>query len=240
VGKYITLRDAYKSIYEALTHGGVANGVKVAVRMVESEEVEAKGAAAMLDGVSGILVPGGFGGRGVEGKIEAVRYARERGVPFFGICLGMQCAVMEFARNVCGLEKANSTEFEEKTPHPVIHLMESQRGVVAKGGTMRLGLYPCELREGTKSRAAYGAAEVRERHRHRFEFNNAYRESMAAKGLVFSGLSPDGELVELVELRDHPWFVACQFHPEFQSTPLAAHPLFRGFVAAAKRAGKGA
>jgi CTP synthase len=240
VGKYITLRDAYKSIYEALTHGGVANGVKVAVRMVESEEVEAKGAAALLEGVSGILVPGGFGGRGVEGKIEAVRYARERGIPFFGICLGMQCAVMEFARNVCGLAKANSTEFDEAAPHPVIHLMESQRGVVAKGGTMRLGLYPCELREGTKSRAAYGAAGVRERHRHRFEFNNAYREAMAAKGLVFSGMSPDGELVELIELRDHPWFVACQFHPEFQSTPLAAHPLFRGFVAAARRAKQGA
>ena len=238
VGKYITLRDAYKSIYEALTHAGVANGVKVAVRMVEAEEVEAKGAAGLLQGVSGILVPGGFGGRGVEGKIAAVRYARESGIPFFGICLGMQCAVMEFARNVCGLEQANSTEFEDKTPHPVIHLMESQRGVAAKGGTMRLGVFPCALREGTKGRAAYGVADVRERHRHRFEFNNAYRDAMAAKGLVFSGLSPDGELVELVELRDHPWFVACQFHPEFQSTPLAAHPLFRGFVAAARRAGK--
>ncbi len=240
VGKYITLRDAYKSIYEALTHAGVANGVKVAVRLVESEEVTAKGAAALLDGVSGILVPGGFGGRGVDGKIEAVRYARERGIPFFGICLGMQCAVMEFARNVCGLPGANSTEFDEKTPHPVIHLMDDQRGVTAKGGTMRLGVYPCALREGTKGRAIYGAAEVRERHRHRFEFNNAYREALAAKGLVFSGLSLDGELVELVELRDHPWFVACQFHPEFQSTPLASHPLFRGFVAAARQRGKGA
>jgi CTP synthase len=240
VGKYITLRDAYKSIYEALTHGGVANGVKVAVRMVESEKIEETGADALLKGVAGILVPGGFGGRGVEGKIAAVRYAREHRIPFFGICLGMQCAVMEFGRHVCGLDKADSTEFKPETAHPVIHLMESQRGVTAKGGTMRLGLYPCALRDGTRARAAYGAAAVRERHRHRFEFNNAYRDAMAAQGLVFSGLSPDGELVEVVELKDHPWFVGCQFHPEFQSTPLAAHPLFRGFVAAAMKTGKGA
>jgi CTP synthase len=235
VGKYITLRDAYKSIYEALTHGGVANGVKVVVRMVESEEIEARGADALLKGAAGILVPGGFGGRGVEGKIAAVRYARENRIPFFGICLGMQCAVMEFARNVCGLAGANSTEFDEAAPHPVIHLMESQKTVRAKGGTMRLGAYPCALSEGTHGRAAYGRAAVSERHRHRYEFNNAYREAMAKKGLVFGGLSPDGELVELVELKDHPWFVACQFHPEFRSTPLEAHPLFRGFVAAAKR-----
>jgi CTP synthase len=232
VGKYITLRDAYKSIYEALTHGGIANGVKVNVRMVEAEEVESKGAEALLKGVAGILVPGGFGGRGVEGKILAVQYAREKNVPFFGICLGMQCAVMEFGLNVCGLEKANSTEFCDTTPHPVIHLMESQKTVTAKGGTMRLGAYPCKLKEGTKARAAYGAADVSERHRHRYEFNNAYRDAMAAKGMVFGGLSPDGELVELIELKGHPWFVACQFHPEFQSTPLKAHPLFRGFVAA--------
>jgi len=240
VGKYITLRDAYKSIYEALTHGGLANGVKVAVRMVESEEIEATGAATALAGAAGLLVPGGFGGRGVEGKIAAIRHARENRIPFFGICLGMQCAVMEFARNVCGLAGANSTEFDEQTPHPVIHLMESQKAVRAKGGTMRLGSYSCALAEGTAARAAYGRAEARERHRHRFEFNNAYRAALADKGLVFSGLSPDGELVELVELRGHPWFVACQFHPEFQSTPLAAHPLFRGFVAAAAGRGGGA
>jgi CTP synthase len=239
VGKYITLRDAYKSIYEALTHAGGANGVKVNVRMVESEEIEARGAEAMLTGVAGILVPGGFGGRGVEGKIAAVRYARERKIPFFGICLGMQCAVMEFARNVCGLAGANSTEFEEQTAHPVIHLMESQKTVRAKGGTMRLGAYPCALKDGTHARAAYAGASVSERHRHRYEFNNAYREVMAREGLVFSGLSPDGELVELVELKGHPWFVACQFHPEFQSTPLKAHPLFSGFVAAAVRARPG-
>ncbi len=232
VGKYITLRDAYKSIYEALTHAGVANGVKVNVRMVEAEDVKEKGAEATLKGVSGILVPGGFGGRGVEGKIVAVQYAREKKIPFFGICLGMQCAVMEFGRNVLGLAGANSTEFDEATAHPVIHLMESQKTVTAKGGTMRLGAYPCVLKEGTRGRAAYPAAAVRERHRHRYEFNNAYRDAMAARGLVFSGLSPDGELVELVELKDHPWFVACQFHPEFQSTPLKAHPLFKGFVGA--------
>jgi CTP synthase len=239
VGKYITLRDAYKRIYEALTHAGGANGVKVNVRMVESEEIEARGAEAMLTGVAGILVPGGFGGRGVEGKIAAVRYARERKIPFFGICLGMQCAVMEFARNVCGLAGANSTEFEEQTAHPVIHLMESQKTVRAKGGTMRLGAYPCALKDGTHARAAYAGASVSERHRHRYEFNNAYREVMAREGLVFSGLSPDGELVELVELKGRPWFVACQFHPEFQSTPLKAHPLFSGFVAAAVRARPG-
>jgi CTP synthase len=236
VGKYITMRDAYKSIYEALTHAGGANGVKVAVRMVESAEIENHGAEAKLKGVSGILVPGGFGGRGVEGKIEAVRYARENKIPFFGICLGMQCAVMEFGRNVCGLAGANSTEFNEAADHPVIHLMESQKAVQAKGGTMRLGAYPCDLKDGSLARAAYGAGKVSERHRHRYEFNNAYREVMAREGLVFSGLSPDGELVEVIELKGHPWFVACQFHPEFRSTPLNAHPLFRGFVGAAVRA----
>ena len=233
VGKYIGLQDAYKSIYEALTHGGIANRVKVKVRMIESEDLEQEDGAGLLDGVRGVLVPGGFGGRGIEGKIRAVQFARENGIPFFGICLGMQCAVMEFARNVCGLAGANSTEFDAGTPHAVIDLMEAQRKITAKGGTMRLGAYPCQLQPGSRAMAAYGGPEASERHRHRYEFNNAFRERMVAKGLVFSGLSPDGRLVEVVELADTAWFVACQFHPEFQSTPLRAHPLFRGFVGAA-------
>jgi CTP synthase len=232
VGKYISLRDAYKSVYEALTHGGIANGVGVEFRMVEAEDVEKQGAEELLRDAQGILLPGGFGGRGIEGKIEAVRYARERGVPFLGICLGLQCAVTEFARNVCGLAGANSTEFDPATPHPVIDLMETQRGVTKKGGTMRLGKWTCRLERGSRARAAYGADAVDERHRHRYELSNHYRETLAERGMRFSGLSPDGELVEIVELPDHPWFVACQFHPEFQSTPLAAHPLFREFVAA--------
>jgi CTP synthase len=233
VGKYITLRDAYKSIYEALTHGGIANGVRVKIRMVESEDVERKGAASLLEGVDGILVPGGFGDRGIEGKIAAIGHAREHRIPFFGICLGMQCAVTEFARTVCGMAGANSTEFAPQTEYPVIDLMETQKTVTQKGGTMRLGAYPCKVPADTRARAAYGAEQITERHRHRYEFNNAFRQVLADQGLVFSGLSPDGHLVEIVELRDHPWFVGCQFHPEFQSTPLKAHPLFRDFVAAA-------
>jgi len=233
VGKYISLQDAYKSIYESLTHGGGANDVKVCLRQVESEEVERAGAEALLAGVDGILVPGGFGDRGIEGKIAAVRYARENGIPFFGICLGMQCAVMDFARAVCGLDGANSSEFDGQTPHPVIHLMASQRNIYRKGGTMRLGAYPCCLEPGTVAAACYGATDISERHRHRYEFNNAYRRQMEEHGLVFSGLSPDGELVEVVEYPAHRWFVACQFHPEFQSTPMKSHPLFRGFVEAA-------
>ena len=232
VGKYTSLQDAYKSIYEALTHGGIASDVRVKIRTVESEDIERDGAAALLEGVHGILVPGGFGDRGIEGKIAAVRHAREKGIPFFGICLGMQCAVMEFARNVCDLADANSTEFNPDTPHPVIDLMASQKDVHDLGGTMRLGCYPCTLRAKTRSRGLYKAASIDERHRHRYEFNNAYRERLEAKGMVIAGLSPDEQLVEIVELPDHPWFTACQFHPEFQSTPLAAHPLFRGFVAA--------
>ncbi len=239
VGKYISLQDSYKSIYEALTHGGVAHDVKVRVRQVESEEIEKAGAAGLLDGVDGVLVPGGFGDRGIEGKIQAVRYARENGIPFFGICLGMQCAVMDFARHVCGLEGANSTEFKPATPHPVIHLMESQREIRKKGGTMRLGAYPCTLVPDTRAATCYGVTQIQERHRHRYEFNNDYREPLQAKGLVLSGMSPDDTLVEIVEYPAHPWFVACQFHPEFQSTPLRAHPLFNGFVgAAAGRAAK--
>jgi CTP synthase len=233
VGKYISLRDSYKSIYEALTHGGAANSAKVKVRMVESEDIEKRGAEVLLGGVGGILVPGGFGNRGVEGKIAAGRYAREQKIPYFGICLGMQCAVMEFARNVCGLEGANSTEFDQQTPHPVIDLMETQRTVQMKGGTMRLGTYPCRLTEGSLVRRAYGAEMISERHRHRYEFNNRYRAAVEGSGMVISGQSPDGSLVEVIELRDHPWYVACQFHPEFKSTALRAHPLFRDFVSAA-------
>ena len=233
VGKYISLQDSYKSIYEALTHGGIANESKVKLRMIESEEVERKGAAALLEGVSGVLVPGGFGDRGIEGKIASVKYARENNIPFFGICLGMQCAVMEFARNVCGCEGANSMEFDPKTKYPVIDLMEEQRQIKDMGGTMRLGAYPCVLREGTKVQAAYAADEISERHRHRYEFNNDFKDKLLEHGLVISGVYKEKDLVEVVEYPDHPWFVACQYHPEFQSTPLNAHPLFKGFVGAA-------
>ena len=237
VGKYISLKDAYKSIYEALSHGAFANNVDLKVRQVESEEIEKDGAEKHLAGVNGILVPGGFGNRGIEGKIAAVRYAREHRIPFFGICLGMQCAVIEFARNVCGMAGANSSEFDEKTPAPVIDLMETQKNVTEKGGTMRLGSYPCRLKDGSKSRALYGAETIGERHRHRYEVNNKFRAALAAKGLVFAGTAPDDSLVEIVELPEHPWFVACQFHPEFKSRPLAAHPIFRGFIEAAAKTG---
>ncbi len=233
VGKYVSLKDAYKSIVEALTHAAIARKVDLRIRRVESEDIEKQGSEALLAGVHGVLVPGGFGDRGIEGKIAAVRSARARRVPFLGICLGMQCAVIEFARNVCGLERANSTEFDPQTPHPVVDLMEEQKRLSAKGGTMRLGSFPCALAEDTKARAAYGAAEVAERHRHRYEFNGLYRDRMEARGLVFSGINPASRLVEMVELADHPWFVACQFHPEFQSAPLKAHPLFSGFIGAA-------
>ena len=233
VGKYISLRDAYKSIYEALSHGGIANNVRVNIRMIESEEIETRGAGTLLEGVRGILVPGGFGDRGIEGKIQAAQYARENKIPFFGICLGMQCAVIEFARNVCGMTSANSAEFAPATSYPVIDLMEEQKKISAKGGTMRLGSYPCALKQRTNSFAAYAAGEITERHRHRYEFNNMFREALEAKGLVIAGVCPEGNLVEIVELKDHPWFVGCQFHPEFKSGPLKAHPLFREFVAAA-------
>ncbi|MDX9867749.1 MAG: CTP synthase [Kiritimatiellia bacterium] len=239
VGKYISLRDAYKSVYEALTHGAVAAGVRVTVRMVESEEVERDGAAARLGGVHGILVPGGFGTRGVEGKIAAIRFAREQKVPFFGICLGMQCAVIEFARHACGLAEANSTELAPGTPHPVISLLDEQRGVTEMGGTMRLGDYPCQLKPGTRAAAAYRRGAISERHRHRYEFNPAFREKLEANGMTVAGVSPDGRLVEMVELGNHPWFVACQFHPEFVSSPVAPHPLFAAFVGAAARARPG-
>ena len=233
VGKYISLRDSYKSIYEALTHGAISAGVKLNIRMMESEEIEQDGAEAKLKGVHGILVPGGFGIRGVEGKIEAIRYARENKIPYFGICLGMQCAVIEFARHVCGLEEANSTELAPGAPHPVISLLDGQRGVTDMGGTMRLGAYPCGLVQGTKAAQAYGQEQIMERHRHRYEFNPAYRAILEKGGLVVAGLSPDGKLVEVIELKGHPWFVACQYHPEFKSTPVAPHPLFASFVKAA-------
>ncbi|MEI7437698.1 MAG: CTP synthase, partial [bacterium] len=233
VGKYISLRDSYKSVYEALTHGGIANGVRVRVRMVESEEIESGGAAAKLAGVQGILVPGGFGDRGIEGMIQTAQYARENQIPFFGICLGMQCATIEFARNVCKLADANSTEFDPDTQHPVIDLMEEQRGLTEKGATMRLGSCPCRLRTGTLAHKAYGRDDISERHRHRYEFNNRFREALTARGLVIGGVCEERNLIEMIELPEHPWFVGCQFHPEFQSTPLDAHPLFRDFVGAA-------
>ena len=233
VGKYMNLKSAYESIYEALTHAGIANNARVVKRRVESSEIEQHGAESVLSGVDGILVPGGFGIRGTEGKVRAVRYARERGIPFLGICLGMQTALIEMARNVCGLEGANSTEFDGDTPHPVVCLLDEQRNVTDMGGTMRLGAKPCVLAEGTRARAAYGCEVAHERHRHRYEFNNVYREAFEAAGVRFAGLSPDGELVEVIELADHPWFVATQFHPEFRSRPIEAHPLFAGFVAAA-------
>jgi len=232
VGKYIELTDAYKSIYEALTHAGITHNVDVKFRKVSSEAVEKEGVEALLGGSQAILVPGGFGDRGIEGKISAIRYARENSIPFFGICLGMQCACIEFGRNVMGLEGAHSSEFDKDTPHPVIDLMADQNDVTEKGGTMRLGAYPCDLADGTIARKAYGEDLIHERHRHRYEFNNSYRQQFEDAGGVFSGLSPDGNLVEIFELPDHPWFVSCQFHPEFQSRPVSAHPLFRDFVRA--------
>jgi CTP synthase len=233
VGKYMKHRDAYKSVYESLDHAGIANHARVIVQRVEAEEVTGRGVESFLAGVDGILVPGGFGMRGVEGKIEAIRYARKRGIPFFGICLGMQCAAVEFARSVLGFEDANSTEFDKTTQHPVIALMEDQAYVRQRGGTMRLGAWPCRLAPDSLARQAYGAEVIHERHRHRYEFNNVYRKAFEENGWVATGLSPDGSLVEIIELPEHPWFLAVQFHPEFKSKPTQAHPLFRDFVAAA-------
>jgi CTP synthase len=233
VGKYVELQESYKSLNEALVHGGIASDVKVENVFIDSTKLE-EGDLAGLDQVDAILVPGGFGIRGTEGKILAVRYARERKIPFFGICLGLQMAVIEFGRDVLGLERANSLEFDEQTPHPVVTLMEGQKGVTDKGGTMRLGAYPCRLTEGTKARELYGREVVQERHRHRFEFNNDYRAQFEAAGMMFSGLNPDLGLVEMIELNNHPHFVGCQFHPEFKSKPFAPHPLFAGFVKAAR------
>ncbi len=233
VGKYVELPDAYMSIAEALCHGGISHETHVDVRWISSEAVEEQGAEALLSQVDAILVPGGFGDRGIEGKIETARYCRENGIPYFGICLGMQCAVIEFARNVCGLLEAHSSEIDRETPHPVIDLMPEQKDVEDLGGTMRLGLYPCVLKEGSLARSLYGDAIVYERHRHRYEVNNAYRQLLTERGLSFSGVSPDKRLVEIVELPGHPWFLGCQFHPEFKSRPNRPHALFRGFVGAA-------
>ncbi len=233
VGKYIEHQDAYKSIYESLTHAGAAEDTKIDVVRVDAEDIEAEGAPKFLEGVDGLLVPGGFGIRGIEGKIQAARWARESKTPYLGLCLGMQIAVIEFARNVLGLSNAHSLEFDEETPNPVIALMDAQKHIVNKGGTMRLGGMPCKLTPGSKTHVAYGEDTIRERHRHRFEFNNNYRETMEEQGLIIAGTSPDGLLVEVVELEDHPWFVASQYHPEFLSKPNQPHPLFRGFVHAA-------
>jgi len=232
-GKYVELHDAYKSIIESFIHAGVPNRAKVKLRWVDSEEVEKKGPAAMLKGISGVLVPGGFGDRGIEGKIAVIKYARERKIPFFGICLGMQCAVIEFARDVMGLKQANSGEFNPNTPDEIISMMADQLKIQGMGGTMRLGSYPCKVEKGTKVYQAYKQGLIHERHRHRYEFNNIYRDKAKAKGMKLSGLSPDGNLVEMMELPNHPWFVGVQFHPELKSRPLTPHPLFREFVKAA-------
>ena len=233
VGKYMELNDAYKSIYEALRHGGIANDAKVDIKKIDSEEIEEKGADKFLKDADGILVPGGFGTRGIEGKNKAINFARKNNVPFFGICLGMQCSVIEFARSVCGLKNANSTEFDKLTPYPVISLLEEQKRVKDMGGTMRLGSCPCKLKKGTRAYEAYGKEKIFERHRHRYEFDAHYKRSMEKEGLIVSGMSPDLRLVEIVEIADHPWFVACQFHPEFKSKPNNCHPLFKDFVHAA-------
>jgi CTP synthase len=211
----------------------MANESRVDIKYVDSEDIESQGAKSLLNDVHGILVPGGFGKRGFEGKIEAIRFAREQKIPFFGICLGMQMAVVEFARTICGIKEAHSREFSEDIVSPVIDLMENQRDINDLGGTMRLGAYPCILGRNTLAHAAYGKDEISERHRHRYEVNNSYRQTLSNNGLIFSGLSPDEELVEMIELDNHPWFVGCQFHPEFKSTPLEPHPLFRDFVKAA-------
>jgi CTP synthase len=233
VGKYMSLKESYKSLLEALVHGGIANEVQVNLDCIEAEKIEQEGVEGVLKQVDGILIPGGFGDRGTEGKVAAIRYARENQIPFFGICLGMQMAVVEFARNVCGLEGANSSEFDLQTPHPVIHLMEEQRSIDTKGGTMRLGNYPCVLQNGTLAARLYGRENISERHRNRYEFNNSYRDEFGKKGMVLSGLSPDSNLVEIIELKGQPWFLGCQFHPEFKSRPMDCHPLFRGFIEAA-------
>lgn len=246
VGKYVGLKDSYKSLTEALTHGGIANNVKVEIEWFEAEEIEKSGADRFLADVDGILIPGGFGERGIEGKVDAVTYARKKKIPFLGICLGMQCAVIEFARNVCRMDGANSTEFDKDTKYPVIYLIEEwydfRNKVVQrrdlhsdKGGTMRLGEYPCVLEEDSLAFRAYGVKEIFERHRHRYEFNNDYMDVLQKNGLTISGMSPDRQLVEIVEIKDHPWFFGCQFHPEFKSRPLEPHPVFGAFVGAAFR-----
>ena len=232
VGKYVELKDSYKSIAEALIHAGAHLEVDVQVDWIHSESISEKSAETKLAHLDGIIVAPGFGSRGIDGKIETIQYARTRGIPFFGICLGMQCAVIEFARNVVGLENAHSTEIKEYTPHPVIDLMAEQKSIQNMGGTMRLGAYPCELKPESKARDAYGMDMIEERHRHRYEFNNAYLEQFESKGMIACGKNPDSGLVEIVEIPDHPYFVASQFHPEYASTVEAPHPLFTSFVQA--------
>lgn len=233
VGKYVELHDAYLSVAEALRHAGIANNVEVSIKWVHSEDLNRENVDRLLGDQEAVIVPGGFGNRGIEGKIEAIRYARENKIPFLGLCLGLQLSVIEFARNVAGLANANSIELDEATPYPVISLMEEQKKIQNMGGTMRLGAYPCDLKEGTLARRVYGQAHIEERHRHRYEVNDAYMPQLEAAGLVFSGLSPDGVLVEMVELKDHPYFIATQAHPEFKSRPNRPHPLFDQLIAAA-------
>ncbi|MCL6583689.1 MAG: CTP synthase [bacterium] len=235
VGKYTNLQDSYKSLSEALIHGGIRSRIAVHLHWISTKEIEELGPQKCLAGLDGILIPGGFGDRGIEGKIESIAFARGGNIPFFGICLGMQCAVIEFARNVLGIPQANSAEFDPDTPYPVIGLMEGQKHVCGLGGTMRLGGYPCRLKPGSRAFQAYGQEEIVERHRHRFEFNNAYRSAFESRGLLLSGLSPDQQLVEVIEIPDHRWFVACQFHPEFKSRPRSPHPLFTAFIEAASQ-----
>jgi CTP synthase len=233
VGKYITLQDAYKSVYEALAHAGIANDCKVEIKKVDSEDIEKKGADKFLKDVSGVLVPGGFGYRGIEGKIKAIKFARENKIPFLGLCLGMQCVVIEFARNACNLKEANSTEFKPKTRYPVISLLAEQKKIKDLGGTMRLGAYPCKIKKKTLAFKVYAKTLIWERHRHRYEFNNKYKKVFQRKGMVFSGIYTKKNLVEIIELKNHPYFIAVQFHPEFKSKPDKTHPLFRGFIKAA-------
>ena len=233
VGKYVEFRESYKSLTESLAHSGIANDAKVNIKWIDAEKIITEGEEKHLVDVDGILVPGGFGERGIEGKIKAVTYARKNNVPFLGICLGMQVASIEFARNVCNLKEANSSEFDKNTPDPIIDLLTEQKEVKEKGGTMRLGSYPCRIEKGTKAFDTYQSELINERHRHRYEFNNNYREVFSKNGFCFSGLSPDGKYVEIIELKEHPWFIASQFHPEFKSTPHNPHPLFRDFVKAA-------
>jgi CTP synthase len=240
VGKYIELQDAYKSVYESITHAGIANNCKVNVRRIDAEDLEKKGGLTLLKGLDGILVPGGFGDRGTEGKIAAARYARENKVPYYGLCLGLQIAVIEFARNVLKLPGANSTEFDSNAPNPVIAIMEEQKKIIDKGATMRLGSYECALTPGTLARKAYGADSIRERHRHRYEVNNAYVADLQRAGMIVSGINPRRNLVEIVELKNHPWYLGTQAHPEFQSKPNKAHPLFAAFIAATIKQHRGA
>ena len=233
MGKYVNLTDSYKSLNEALCHGGIANNCRVNLRFVDSEKIEKEGLGEMLEGVDGILVPGGFGNRGIEGMITAVEQARVKNIPFFGICLGMQMAVVEYARHVCGLAGANSSEFDEAGPHPVIDLLPEQKTITEKGASMRLGAYPCVVAKDSFACAAYNSTEISERHRHRYEFNNEFKETLMEKGLRITGVSPDGRLAEIVEIGGHPWFLGCQFHPEFKSRPTKPHPLFSHFIRAA-------